>query len=530
MPKDSVTYQNSGYFNTLINDYLDQKKNLDSLYHRFPTIENFAKQITEKQESFNNAHRKVLVSVLENQYQNLLTSEVTKQNILSLSSLDTFTVTTGHQLNIFTGPLYFLYKIISTINLTKELKVKHPAYNFVPIYWMATEDHDFEEINYFTFKGKKFRWNKETSGPVGRLSTEGLKDVFEVFSKEIGNSTNANKIKKLFDDAYNKKCSLADATRFLVNELFGKYGLVILDGDSRDLKKEFSPYIQDELLYQKSNKAVLTTIQQLKNYSIQVNPREINLFYMKNNLRERIILENETYKINNTNIQFSKTEILSELENHPENFSPNVIMRPLYQEVILPNLCYIGGGGEISYWLELYSFFDEVKVTFPILLLRNSALLATEKQTKKLDKLGLSWKELFLKSDDLINQRVKQISEFPIDLSTQKSQLKTQFDYLKTIAHKTDESFIGAVKAQEAKQKKGLENLEKRLLKAQKRKHADELERIIDLQNQLFPQGGLQERKANFSEFYLDYGDTVIEKLIHNLKPLENKFNCITFS
>jgi len=246
-------------------------------------------------------------------------------------------------------------------------------------------------------------------------------------------------------------------------------------------------------------------------------------------LRERIILENETYKINNTNIRFSKTEILSELENQPENFSPNVIMRPLYQEVILPNLCYIGGGGEISYWLELYSFFDEVKVTFPILLLRNSALLATEKQTKKIDKLGLSWKDLFMKTDDLINERVKQISEFPIDLSTQKSQLKTQFDYLKTIAHKTDKSFIGAVKAQEAKQIKGLENLEKRLLKAQKRKHADELERIIDLQNQLFPQGGLQERKANFSEFYLDYGDTVIEKLIHNLKPLENKFDCITF-
>lgn len=527
MPTDCISYQNSGYFSTLMNDYLDQKPNLKDLYNRFPNLENFEGQINEKQNNFDDNSRAVLVSVLQKQYQNVAAFDLTKHNIEALANSNTFTVTTGHQLNLFSGPLYFLYKIISTINLTTELKAKYPSQNFVPIYWMATEDHDFEEINYFNFKGKKFRWNRESTGPVGKLSTEGLSEFFEIYAHEIGSGSNANDIKKLFQEAYLNHSNLTDATRHLANALFGKYGLVILDADNSDLKKAFIPFAKEELVYQTSYKTVIKTTEKLKNYTIQVNPREINLFYLENNLRERIILENGKYKINNTKIEFSETEILSLLENHPEKFSPNVIMRPLYQEVILPNLCYIGGGGEIAYWLELKSFFETVKVTFPMLLLRNSVLLATEKQVKKADKLELTWKDLFSKQADLVNTKTKQLSEFPIDLTDQKEQLRKQFSALFEIANQTDKSFLGAVKAQEAKQIKGLENLEKRLLKAQKRKFSDVLQRITDLQNELFPNQSLQERQANFSEFYIENGNNLIPTLINKLNPLEKIFNVI---
>lgn len=527
MPTDCISYQNSGYFSTLMNDYLDQKPNLKDLYNRFPNLENFEGQINEKQNNFDDNSRAVLVSVLQKQYQNVAAFDLTKHNIEALANSNTFTVTTGHQLNLFSGPLYFLYKIISTINLTTELKAKYPSQNFVPIYWMATEDHDFEEINYFNFKGKKFRWNRESTGPVGKLSTEGLSEFFEIYAHEIGSGSNANDIKKLFQEAYLNHSNLTDATRHLANALFGKYGLVILDADNSDLKKAFIPFAKEELVYQTSYKTVIKTTEKLKNYTIQVNPREINLFYLENNLRERIILENGKYKINNTKIEFSETEILSLLENHPEKFSPNVIMRPLYQEVILPNLCYIGGGGEIAYWLELKSFFETVKVTFPMLLLRNSVLLATEKQVKKADKLELTWKDLFSKQADLVNTKTKQLSEFPIDLTDQKEQLRKQFSALFEIANQTDKSFLGAVKAQEAKQIKGLENLEKRLLKAQKRKFSDVLQRITDLQNELFPNQSLQERQANFSEFYIENGNNLIPTLINKLNPLETIFNVI---
>jgi bacillithiol biosynthesis cysteine-adding enzyme BshC len=531
MPNDCITYQNSGYFSKLIVDYLDEKPELKPLYNRFPTIENFKDQIEEKGNNFNindNFKRQVLVSELEKQYSNFEVSETTLNNIKLLKNSNTFTITTGHQLNLFTGPLYFLYKIVSTINLCKELKLAYPAYNFVPMYWMATEDHDFEEINYFNFKDKKIKWNKESFGPVGRLSTDGLNEVLGQFSAELVMGENVNYLKELFQKSYLEHSNLADATRFLANELFKNEGLIIIDGDSIELKKLFIPFVKEELLNQTSFKKVTETNLQLEHYKIQVNPREINLFYIEDHLRERIVFENEKYKVNSTKIEFTTDEILSELENHPEKFSPNVILRPLYQEVILPNLCYIGGGGEIAYWLELKSNFEAFKVTFPIVLVRNSVLLATQKQVQKADKLELKWSDLFSNQTDLINQKTRQLSKFTIDFSDQKEHLKKQFEQLMDVANQTDKSFVGAVKAQEVKQTKGLENLEKRLLKAEKRILNDQLQRIALLQNELFPNQSLQERKANFSEFYVEFGEGLKSKLLKELCPLDSNFSIIT--
>jgi bacillithiol biosynthesis cysteine-adding enzyme BshC len=392
---------------------------------------------------------------------------------------------------------------------------------------MATEDHDFEEINYFNFKNKKIQWQRESFGPVGRLSPPtpdgGVKD----FLKDLGVSENAKYLHDLFEKSYFEHENLADATRYLTNELFKEEGLVILDGDSVALKNIFIPYVKEELLRQTSFQKVTETASQLTDYKIQVNPREINLFYIEDNLRERIILENGIYKVNNTNTTFTKTEILAELENHPEKFSPNVILRPLYQEVVLPNLCYIGGGGEIAYWLELKSNFEENKITFPMLLLRNSVLLATQKQAEKADKLALSWSDLFANEQELFDQKTKEFSQFTIDFSVQKAHLKKQFKALYEISKQTDTSFIGAVKAQETKQLKGLDTLEKRLLKAEKRMHSDKLERILELQNKLFPNHSLQERKVNFSEFYLEYGTDLIDDLLKKLKPLDQEFKVV---
>jgi bacillithiol biosynthesis cysteine-adding enzyme BshC len=530
MPTDCISYQKSGYFTKLIVDYLDKKTELKSLYNRFPRLENFQSQLAEKQQNYPEENRKSLVTALENQYNGFQISEATRANISLLSNSKTFTITTGHQLNLFTGPLYFLYKIVSTINLCNTLKKEHPSYDFVPIYWMATEDHDFEEINHFNFKNVKINWNKESYGPVGRVSTQGLKDVFEAFTLELGIGENASYLKELFENSYLKHNNLADATRFLANELFGDKGLVILDGADKTLKQLFIPFVKKELIYKTTFQKVSETNAMLeKEYEIQVNPREINLFYIEDDLRERIVFENNLFKINNTTLSFSEKEIIELLENCPEKFSPNVILRPLYEEVILPNLCYIGGGGEIAYWLQLQSTFEANKVTFPILLVRNSVLLATEKQTIKADKLNLSWEDLFNNQLELFTQKTIEFSKFNIDFSKQKEHLKQQFEKLLLIANQTDKSFIGAVKAQQTKQIKGLENLEKRLLKAEKKMHADKLERIIQLQNELFPNQGLQERRNNFAEYYNEYGQEFIDKLFTQLKPLVPSFTIITF-
>uniref|UniRef100_UPI00404B0CEC bacillithiol biosynthesis cysteine-adding enzyme BshC n=1 Tax=Flavobacterium sp. TaxID=239 RepID=UPI00404B0CEC len=527
MPTDCISYEKSGYFSKLMNDYLDKKTNLNALYNHFPELENFSEQIKEKQNNFPLENRSVLVNSLTNQYANFAVSKATSKNIQLLKEENTFTITTGHQLNLFTGPLYFLYKIISTINLCEQLKKEYPNQNFVPIYWMATEDHDFEEINHFWFKGEKISWEKESFGPVGRLSTEELKEVFEHYSNELGIGENATYLKELFSKGYLEHSNLADATRYIANEIFKEKGLVILDGDAKNLKELFVPFAKEELINQTSSEKVLKTNELLSEYKIQVNPREINLFYIEDNLRERIVFEDNKYTVLNTNYTFSESDILAELENHPEKFSPNVILRPLYQEVILPNLCYIGGGGELAYWLELKSNFEANNVTFPMLLLRNSVLIATEKQVQKADKLELSWEDLFNKQQDLISNKTKALSNFDIDFTTQKEHLRKQFENLYEIAAKTDKSFTGAVKAQEVKQIKGLENLEKRLLKAEKRVLAEKLERITSLQNELFPKQSLQERKANFSEYYLEFGPSLLDKLFTELKPLKQEFSIV---
>jgi bacillithiol biosynthesis cysteine-adding enzyme BshC len=527
MPTDFIPFRETNYFSNFICDYLDQKPDLSEFYSQFPSLENFEVQINKKSESGHlEQSRRALVHVLTEQYQNIETSKLTSKHIESLNSEKTFTITTGHQLNLFTGPLYFLYKIISTINLTKQLKETYPKYNFVPIYWMASEDHDFEEINYFNFKGKKIQWNSNQKGAVGHFNTEGLDAVLEVVSAEWGQGKNAAQLKDWFKKAYLNHNNLADATRYLANELFGEQGLVILDSDHKDLKRLFIPYIEKEIIEQTAFKHVSKTNKILEDLGlkVQVSPREINLFYIKKGLRERIVEVDGKYSVLDTSITWSESELLKHLAEEPQRFSPNVIMRPLYQEVILPNLCYIGGGGEMIYWLQLKSNFEAQNVVFPMLLLRNSAVVKSEKQADKLKRLYISDKDLFLDRNSFINKKVRKISNIDIDFSEQIQNIETQFKNLHQLAEQTDKSFLGAVKAQEVKQIKGLKHLEKRLLKAQKKKLTDEISRCTELQEQLFPGQSLQERNTNFSELYLEYGDDLIPELINALEPLKGEF------
>ena len=526
-----LPFEKTGFFSKTMLDYLAKKESIAPFYHNCPNLVGFKNQFEEKEKWCNLETRNVLSKSLEKQYQGFDLSEATQKNIALLQQKNTFTVTTGHQLNLFTGPLYFLYKILSTINLAEEISAKFPTKNIVPVYWMATEDHDFEEINYFNFQEKKVQWNAASGGAVGRISTKGLEHVFEEFSSHLGSSKNAEKLKQLFSEGYLKHENLALATRYIANELFKEYGLVIVDGDDLALKKLLAPFVKDELENETSFRAVSETIAALeKNYKVQVNPRAINLFYLHENSRERILLKNGVYQINNTDITFSKEEILKEVDKNPMAFSPNVIMRPLYQEIVLPNLCYIGGGGEIAYWLELKNYFDKARVTFPILLLRNSVQIISEKQQKKLASLKISHQELFLKQQELLSKKVLENTEIDIDFNCKINDLKKHFLELKEVAKKTDVSFVGAVNAQEKKQIKGLENLQKRLLRAEKRRQKELVDRITTLQNQLLPNQSLEERQRNFSDYYLAYGPAFLDTLKAALKPLAHQFTIIELS
>ncbi|QSS96469.1 bacillithiol biosynthesis cysteine-adding enzyme BshC [Psychroflexus sp. ALD_RP9] len=526
---DCLKYRDTNHFSELVYNYVEQSPDFKSFISDFPKIEAFKSQLEIKANNFNHQNRQVLFEVLQNDYDSIDASQLTLTNIENLKLENTFTITTGHQLNLFTGPLYFFYKIISTINLCEELSETYPEQNFVPMYWMASEDHDFEEINFFNFKRKKVSWTSKQTGPVGEFSTSSIDDLLNQLSQLLGDHKNAEDLLNLFQQAYVGHDNLAEAHFYLVNALFSKYGLVVLKPNHPQLKQCFSGYIKDELLNQTAYKHVLSQSENLKEkgYNIQVNPRKINLFYIENGIRERIVKQDGYFHVLETQLKFSESELLQLIDDHPERFSPNVIMRPLYQEVVLPNLCYIGGGGELAYWLQLKSFFDSQKIAFPLLLLRNSVLLYSDKTAKKIKQLNLNIQDLFLSKADLTEKIVKRESEIDIDFSEQIQFLKQQFSSLYRTALLTDASFEGAVAAQEQKQINGLKHLEKRLLKAQKRKLSDLLNRAMSLQDMLFPNGGLQERHLNFSEVYVDSGEDFIHVLKDQLKPLKGEFTAI---
>ncbi|GEM52971.1 putative cysteine ligase BshC [Empedobacter brevis NBRC 14943 = ATCC 43319] len=522
---ETISLKDSNYFSKLMLNYINQDDNLKEFYHLYPTKKNYIEQAKNKLEHYKN--RGILVEQISKQLSHLELSKKQQKNLKKLAENNTVTITTGHQLNLFTGPIFFFYKILQVVKACKELNQEQDEINFVPMFWMATEDHDFEEINHFKFRDRIIHWEKDFGGPVGRLSTEGLKEVFNSFLTLLPNGKKKTELQNLIEQSYLSNEKLTDATRKLVHLLFKDEGLLMIDGDDKELKRVMVPAFEEELVNSIAFKKVIPQNKKLEQlgYSIQVNPREINLFYIKeNNSRERIVEQNGTYFVNNTSVKFSKEEILADLYQNPDKFSPNVILRPLYQETILPNVAYVGGGGEIAYWLQLKEMFNQFKVDFPLLVLRNSLLIRTGKQYEKQQKLKVSNEDLFSSSLAITKSQSMASSEIAPKLPELEEELKSIFNRLEHLSSLTESSFADMIQAQRTKQLKGFEKIKKRLVHAEVKKNEDLLKRIEQLLNELSQQNGLQERVKNFADF--DYIDIqyFIDFIEDSLQPFAFEF------
>ncbi len=495
-------------YSSLMQRLLQSDKTLIPFHNGLVSVSSAIQFAEKRKASFPKENRKILVEAIQNQYNHLCQNEKVEINLAQLKKTNTVTVTTGHQLNIFTGPLFFWYKILDVINTAERLQKADKTHQYVPVFWMASEDHDFEEINHFFLGEQKVRWETKAGGPVGQIPTNNLNELHKQLEPFWNKTQSGKELLALFSDCYLNESNLANATRRLVHQLFGKYGLIVVDGNDPALKKLFVPTLLKEVKANITSKSVLQTnnalAKAIPNYKPQVNPREINLFYLGNYKRLRIVKNGQEYTTSDGAQVWSLKALETEIETQPERFSPNVLMRPLFQECVLPNIAYIGGGGELAYWLQLKTTFEAFEIAYPLLQHRSSVLLISEKQFKKCIKLNLPLQDLFLPKATFINKRVRQISDIDIDFTSKKTALIDHFEELKDLAKKTDVSFLGAVNAQEKKQLKGLENLEKRLLKAQRIKLQDQVIRLVDIRNVLFPNGKLQERTAHFSAVLSD--------------------------
>jgi uncharacterized protein YllA (UPF0747 family) len=485
MANKTHSFTSLNAFSSLLLDYLAEKPALQEFYGNGPQLSKFKEQISEKK-GFSSASREVIQTVLTEQYA-AIGAEMPS---VDLRDENTFTVTTGHQLNIYTGPLYVIYKLVSTINLARKLQKEYPSQRFVPIYWMATEDHDFEEINHFFAFGTKYDWKTSQKGAVGRFN---LSDFPRIpFRNEI------------FDKAYTEGKTLSKAVRMYMHALFGAHGLVCLDADDARLKSLFAPIMEADLKHQVHEPIVRATTEKLESlgYKTQVAARPVNLFRLTEN--DRIRLEP------GDSVEMADA-------------SPNVILRPLYQETILPNLAYIGGPAEVAYWLQLKGIFDLHQVPFPILLPRNFAIVKTQKQAERAEKLGLSLSDLFKNELALRRDFVAGRTSHQLDTLDETKALEPILAALAARAKTIDPTLEASVLAEQARWTKGLERLAKKMMRAEERNQRDEVRQVLALKEALFPAGEWQERHTNFLEFASDHPN-FIDDLLKTFDPLHFEF------
>lgn len=521
MQLNKVPFSKTQAFSDFFLDYVHHDEKLRPFYGRYPDVDNFKGQILEKQKSFPEGTRDILVRTLQSQYAELPAHSHVRENILRLLDNSAFTVVTGHQLNVCTGPLYFIYKIVTVINACKRLSKQFPAYSFIPVYWMASEDHDYEEINSFRMLGEKYRWQTDQHGAVGRFSTMGLPELMNELPGDVS----------LFKRAYKQGKSLSGAVRIYVNELFGSEGLVVIDADDSGLKSIFKPIIIDDLINHSSKRLIDNTNLLLEDsgYKPQVYCREINLFYLDNDLRDRVEQNGQAYHVSDSNLTFSRDTILKAVDNTPEKFSPNVILRPVYQEMILPNLAYTGGPAEIVYWLQLKAVFEHYQIPFPILLPRNFALIIEGHILRKFLKTGLHIEDLFQEKEALFRQWI--LSNTGNELSVQKENkaVRSLFEQLRTRSENVDKTLGPHVTAVCQRTLNQIANIEKKLIRAQKRANSEKLGQIESVKEHLFPNGSLQERVDNFLNFYQS-DPRFIHMLLHYLDPFDFQFNVLTYT
>lgn len=528
-----LPYHQTNAFSKIAIDYLAADEKLQSFYQHPVSIEGIKAAIEVRKQY--PTDREVLVSELQKQYSRYALTTIQQQHLQDLLQPNTFTVTTAHQPNVFTGHLYFIYKILHAIKLAEDLKKQLPENNFVPVYYMGSEDADLEELGHIFIGGEMVEWQTDQKGAIGRMNTKGLQKITERLHGEFANLPFGAEMTNLCRKAYEEHNNVQEATLYLVNELFKEYGLLILIPDNAALKKLFEPVVEKELREGFSSTIVSDTLSRLgEHYKVQAGGRDINLFYLNDaGRRERIETGisktdgSKKYYVGQLGLLFTEDEIIEELHEHPERFSANVILRGVFQEMILPNIAFIGGGGELAYWLELKDMFAALKVPYPVLILRNSFLIIEKRSAELMQKLGLSLEQLFMPEKDQLEMIVKTNTTHRLQINDETKKIGEIYQSLQETAAAIDPSLQAHVAALHTRMLQHLHKLEAKMLKAEKRHHTDSQRQLQTLRRFINPRNNLQERVDNFMPLYAKYGKEILDIIYQHSNTLEVGFGVL---
>lgn len=496
-------------------------------YDRFlpPIMEeaSLRQQVVARREQY--TLRPVLRQLIERQYAGVDLPPALQANITALGQdPDTYCVVTAHQPLLFGGKGYFLYKALTAIRLAAYATRILGDARVVPVFVLGSEDHDYEEVRHLPVFQHTLSWTSDGEGPVGRRAAGNIPQLLNELEQAIQGLAYAGDVMDLLRSAHREGETFARSAFRLLHQLLGDKGLIVLDLDDVEAKRAFLPVMREELLHQLARKEVDQTLQLMAEEGIreQAHGRDVNLFYLGDTFRHRLERRADgTFAAVDTSLQWTEAALLAELDAHPERFSPNVLLRPIYQQSILPGLVFTGGGGELAYWMQLGRLFRRVGLPYPLLARRDSVLLLDGTSRQRMQKLHVGPETLLQPLEDWIRDFVaRQVeSEASLDISQEKEALQ---QILRRIGEKCaaiDPTLERSFASTEAGVLKQLEGLEARMVRGIKHQHEDTIQQLRNLHGRLFPNGQLQERHDAFVLWIARYGTGWIDALLGAIDP-----------
>jgi len=526
-----------GQYNLFL-DYLYEFDNVKNFYkNNFRNKDEYLKvfkSISETSREFRNDIPKIISA----QYDGFSPSQKTKDNIDSLKDKNTLAVVTGQQLGILGGPLYTFYKIITAIKLSEHLKERYDAYNFVPVFWLEGDDHDFEEVRSIGILNESNSLtnifyedeipDEETRNSVGYLIIkESINTFFENLEKNLRDTEFKNNLLNELKTIYAPGKSFKKAFKELLFRFFDKHGLIIFDPQDVIIKNLLKPVFKNEIKnFRKHTEKLVkvsATLEEL--YHAQVKVRPVNLFYSTGDGRFLIEPVENEFRLRRKRKKFTQDEIINEIDMHPENFSPNVLLRPICQDYILPTAFYIGGPSEVSYFAQITPLYDFYNLNTPVIYPRASATIFENNLEKIIEKYNLSVEDIFTNADDLKTKVINSLTKNSVDdiFAEANNQVELILDKLKEKLFEFDKTIADSTGKYRQKILNYLDELKAKALDAQKKKHETTLRQIDKLTNAIYPNNNLQERELNFTYYFNKYGEEFIDRIYNELNI--NSFN-----
>ena len=518
-------------------DYLYEFENVADFYaNDFRNKENYLKifkSITEnKRESFSE-----ISDIISNQYANLDASDLTSQNIKKLANKKTLAVVTGQQLGILGGPLYTFYKIITAIKLSQYLSERYNDYNFVPVFWLEGDDHDFNEVrtikiiddsNSLLSIGYKDEIEEDDlKQSVGKIILDSsIKDFFEKFDNSIRESDFKAQLLDYLKNIYKEGASFKEAFRKLIFDIFDKYGLILFDPQDTQVKKLLKPIFKKEIsdfrVHTEQLVHVSATLEEL--YHAQVKVKPVNLFLSLDDGRYSIEPVDNEYRLKRKRKSFTQDQLLELLENEPDKFSPNVLLRPICQDYLFPTAFYVAGPSEISYFAQIKTLYNIYEISQPIIYPRSSATILESTVSSSLEKYSVSINEIFIDIENVKKKIINSVEESSVDemFGDISNRIEASFDQLKEKLIDLDKTIADSSNRYRDKILSNISELKSKAEKAQQKKYEVTLRQIDRAAVHLFPNSNLQEREINFVYFANKYGDEFLKRVFEELQI--NKF------